>query len=334
MIQKGHQFHISARNKEVTLDLLRLYNIPYTNRGKGGKGIFGKILYIILADLKLIRIGLRFKPDVLLSFASTYAAHAAFVLNKPHIAFDDTEHSKLEIFMYRPFTKVILNPQCFRADLGKKQIRFNGFIELCYLHPNYFKPDDTILNQHGLKKEDKFILFRFVSWSASHDLGEKGFSFENKVSLVKALSEKTRVFISSEKNLPKELEPYLLPVSPEKLHDVLFNASLYIGEGATTASECAMLGTPAIYVNSLSTGTLEEQERLGLLFSFRTPEGVLEKALEILNTPEFKVENRIRRDNMLKQSIDVTAFMVWFVENYPASVKIMEENPEYQKRFR
>jgi hypothetical protein len=37
---------------------------------------------------------------------------------------------------------------------------------------------------------------------------------------------------------------------------------------------------------------------------------------------------------MLKQTIDVTAFMVWFVENYPASVKIMEENPEYQERFR
>jgi predicted glycosyltransferase len=334
MTFKGHQIHVTARNKEVTFDLLRMYNFPYTSRGKGGKGIFGKILYIILADLKLIQIGLRFKPDVLLSFASTYAAHAAFVLNKPHITFDDTEHSKLEIFMYRPFTKVILNPQCFRTDLGKKQIRFRGFIELCYLHPNYFKPDNTILNQLGLKKEDKFILFRFVSWSASHDLGEKGFSFENKISLVKTLSKNAKVFISSENNLPKELEPYLLTLSPEKLHDILFHASLYIGEGATTASECAMLGTPAIYVNPLSTGTLEEQERLGLLHSFRNPQGALEKALEILNTPEIKAKYRNHRDYMLKQTIDVTAFMVWFIENYPDSFKIMKENPEYQDRFK
>jgi predicted glycosyltransferase len=115
---------------------------------------------------------------------------------------------------------------------------------------------------------------------------------------------------------------------------VLFYSTLYIGEGATTASESAMLGTPAIYVNSLSAGTLEEQERLGLLFSFRNSEGVLEKALEILNTPEFKAENVRRQHIMLKQTIDVTAFMVWFIENYPRSVKIMKENPDYQERFK
>ena len=32
--------------------------------------------------------------------------------------------------------------------------------------------------------------------------------------------------------------------------------------------------------------------------------------------------------------IDVTAFMVWFVENYPDSVKIMRENSDYQLRFK
>jgi hypothetical protein len=37
---------------------------------------------------------------------------------------------------------------------------------------------------------------------------------------------------------------------------------------------------------------------------------------------------------MLSDKIDVTAFMVWFVENYPESAKIMKENPDYQWRFR
>ena len=260
MTKKGHQFYITSRDKEVTFDLLRKFNIPFTGRGRGGKGSFGKILYILKADLQLIREGLSFKPDMLLSFASTYAAHASFVLNKPHIAFDDTEHSKYEIFLYRPFTKVILNPQCFKKDFGKKQIRFKGFMELCYLHPKYFEPDGNILTQLKLRETEAFVLLRFVSWTASHDRGETGFSSEFKLMLVKELSRHVRIFISSESKLPEELEQYRLPVSPEKLHDVLFYSSLYIGEGATTASECAMLGTPAIYVNSLSAGTLEEQE--------------------------------------------------------------------------
>lgn len=334
MTKKGHEFHITSRDKEVTFDLLRKFNIPFSSRGKGGNGFFGKILYILQADLKLIHDGLRFKPDMLLSFASTYAAHASFVLGKPHIAFDDTEHSKYEIFLYRPFTKILLNPQCFKKDFGERQIHFKGFMELCYLHPKYFKPDINVLFQLKLKDSEPFILLRFVSWTAGHDLGEEGFSSETKLRLVEELSEHVRVFISSENKLPEELEQYRLPVSPENLHDVLFYSTLYIGEGATTASECAMLGTPAIYVNSLTAGTLEEQERLGLLFSFRNPEGVLEKALELLKTPDLKTEFHKRRDAMLAKSIDVTAFMVWFVENYPDSVKIMKENPEYQERFR
>ena len=334
MTQNGHEILVTSRDKEVTFDLLGKYNIPFVSRGKGGTGFLGKILYILKADVRLIRIGLHFKPDILLSFASTYAAHASFVLNKPHIAFDDTEHSRYEIFLYRPFTKVILNPQSFKTDFGKKQIRFRGFMELCYLHPKYFIPNHDILFQLKLKEAEPFILLRFVSWTAGHDVGEAGFSSGSKLSLVKKLSEHVKVFISSETRLPEELEKYRLPVSPEKLHDVLFYSTLYIGEGATTASECAMLGTPAIYVNSLSAGTLEEQERLDLLFSFRNSEGVLEKAIEILNTPEFKAENRHRRDNMLKCTIDVTAFMVWFVENYPDSFKVMKDNPDYQDRFK
>jgi predicted glycosyltransferase len=334
MTQKGHEFHIISRDKEVTFDLLRKYNISSISRGKGGKGVLGKILYIIQADFKLIREGLRFKPDILLSFASTYAAHASFILGKPHIAFDDTEHSKFEIFLYRPFTKIILNPYCFNKDFGQKQIRFNGFMELCYLHPKYFTPDSNILCSLGLLETDAFILIRFVSWSAGHDLGLAGFPSETKIKLVRTLSEHIRVFISSEIELPEELELYKLPVAPEKLHDVLFYSSLYIGEGATTASECVMLGTPAIYVNPLSAGTLEEQEKLGLLFSFRNTEGVLEKALELLEILDLKAEFHKRRDVMIAKSIDVTSFMVWFVENYPESVKVMRETPEYQERFR
>jgi uncharacterized protein len=334
MTRKGHEILVTSRNKEVTFDLLRKYNIPFTGRGKGGKRFIGKILYMLKADLKLINIGLRFKPDLLLSFASTYAAHASFFLGKPHIAFDDTEHSKYEIFLYKPFTDVILNPYCFSRNFGKKQIKFNGFMELCYLRPPYFKPDPSVLSMMNIQENERYIVLRFVSWSAGHDIGEAGFSPDVKIKLVKELSEKIRVFISSEIKLPEEIQQFSLPVSPEKLHDVLFYSDLYIGEGATTASECAMIGTPAIYVNSLSAGTLEEQESLGLLFGFRNSEGVAEKALELIGNKSYKQETVHRCIEMLKQTIDVTAFMIWFVENYPESFSRMKENPEFQERFK
>ena len=36
----------------------------------------------------------------------------------------------------------------------------------------------------------------------------------------------------------------------------------------------------------------------------------------------------------LHDKIDVTAFLVWFVENYPESFRIMKENPDYQLNFK
>ena len=37
---------------------------------------------------------------------------------------------------------------------------------------------------------------------------------------------------------------------------------------------------------------------------------------------------------MLADKIDVTAFMVWFIENYPESIKVMKDDPGYQYRFK
>jgi hypothetical protein len=62
----------------------------------------------------------------------------------------------------------------------------------------------------------------------------------------------------------------------------------------------------------------------------------LQKCIELLKRDKQGLANewRIKRDKLLNDHIDVTAFLVWFVENYPESKRIMEENPEYQYRFK
>lgn len=333
MLEKGHNFLITARDKECSFDLLNKYGLPFVKRGKGGMGLLGKIFYILKADYKIFNVARNFKPDLFLSFASTYAAHVSKLYRKPHISFDDTEHSKLEIFMYAPFTDSILNPSCFQKNLGRKQIYFKGFMELCYLHPKYFAADPNIWEILGIDENEKYIILRFISWEASHDIGQGGLTCENKMELVKELSKHATIFISAERELPKELKPYKIPISPEKIHDALAYAHLYIGEGATMASESAILGTPAIYVNSLSAGTLEEQEKYGLLNRFENYQGLLEKANLLLKNPNLKEEYQVRRRKMLSEKIDVTTFMVWFIEHYPKSALIMKEKPSYQNLF-
>ena len=333
MKKSGHEFFITARDKDCVFELLEFYQIPYKSRGKGAKTLPGKLFYIFKAAFTLFRAALKFKPDIFLSFASPYAAHAAFLSRKPHIAFDDTEHAKFEHLMYVPFTQTILTPQPFLKDMGEKQIRFAGFMELCALHPKRFSPDTKILETLNIKPTEEYVLLRFVSWEASHDVGHSGISLELKMQLVSELKKKFRVFISSESKLPPEFEPYRIKIQPQQMHDVLAHATLFIGEGATMASECAMLGTPAIYVNSLDAGTLQEQTNYGLIYSFRNSTGVFEKVKELLATPNIKALWKQKQTKMLSEKMDVTAFMIWLVENYPASVNELKTNPELQKHF-
>ena len=60
----------------------------------------------------------------------------------------------------------------------------------------------------------------------------------------------------------------------------------------------------------------------------------MEKIDDLIKIPNLKDLFQKRRQKMLKDKINVTAFMIWFVENYPESVKIMKENPDYQYRFK
>jgi uncharacterized protein len=334
MQDKGHEFFISARDKEVSLDLLDKYNIPYFNRGKGSSNIFGKGAYLLKADTLIYLKAAKFRPDLFLSFASPYSAHVAKMLRKPHLAFTDTENARLGILSFAPVTECILTPSSFHKDFGSKHVRFNGFMELCYLHSNRYAPNGNVLGEAGLKVNEPFALLRFVSWGANHDVGQTGISKESKVNLVYELRKRLTVMISSEGDIPAEIQNHKLQISAEKMHDLLSFATIYIGEGATMASECAMLGTPAIYVNTLSSGTLVRQEKDGLLFGYRNFENVINKSSELLNNSSLKEEFQLRRQMMLKKQIDVTAFMVWFVENYPESFKIMKVNPDFQERFR
>ena len=315
---KGHHFYITARDKEVVHSLLDAFNIKYTGRGKGASSLAGKILYLIRADLFLLSRAIKFKPDLFLSFASPYAAHVSRLLGKPHIALTDTENAPLGILSFAPFTKHILTPVSFEKDFGKKHIRFNSFMELSYLHPDHFKPDSSLLKKYGLTKA--FVIIRFVSWDANHDIKQTGFRAEDKIRLVRFLEKTHRVIISSESALPGELEKYRAMIRPEDIHSLLYHADLYIGEGATMASEAAMLGTPAIYVNTLTAGTIKEQGKAGLVFRLTDYNAIEGKIIEInpeLPTGKFKK----LRDKLLIDKINLSKYLTNFVEGYPGSIK-------------
>jgi predicted glycosyltransferase len=327
--KKGHEVLITAKKKEVALDLLDSYGLKYEVMGSNYKGILKKSYGLIKMDYKLLKVARMFKPDLLVGRGSPYLAHLSFLTHKPYIAFVDTEHARLIKLLSHPFASTICVPSCYRGDIDpKKEVRFNGYKELAYLHPNYFTPDPSVLEDVGLSEDDKFIILRFVAWNASHDVGHSSIGNETKIKYVSELEKHSRVFISSEVKLGKEFEKYKLKISPEKFHSLLSYAQLYIGEGGTIATEAGILGVPSVYVSSLvgTMGNFDELEkRYELVYSFKDSKLALDKALELLEDENTKKKWRKKRKKLLNEKTDVTKFMVEFIENYPESFHVQQK---------
>jgi predicted glycosyltransferase len=107
-----------------------------------------------------------------------------------------------------------------------------------------------------------------------------------------------------------------------------------ISEGATVASESTLLGVPVIYINSRESDMITAHERWGLLTHFRKFNGLIDKTEEILSDRNSKGKSIFNRDRMLETQIDVSAFLKWFIENFPGSQKILAREPNYQDRFK
>jgi len=326
--RRGHEIRFLTTDKEVTVPLLKRYGFEYKVIGKSQKKIVKKGILFAKGLFKTFRYVSEFKPDILIG-GVPFLAIISRLVAKPHIMTIDTEDASFVTDFSIPFTDVVLTPISFKKDLNpNKHIRFNGYFELSYLHPNYFKPDPSSLEIANLSKDENFVIMRFVSWHAIHDLNQQG--IYNLERIVKDIEDQARVLISSERKLTKSLESYRIKIPPEKIHDFLYYASAYVGEGAAMASESAILGTPSIYISTRKLGYLEELEKkYGLVYCYHDPNsGQLngtKKVKEILTDKNIKRKWKSKRERLLSEKIDVTKFMVELIEKFPSFLSDMKE---------
>ena len=329
LIEDGHEVKILTTDKDVTLRLLSTYGLDYEIYGTHQKSMAKKAYSMIGSTYKAFIIAKRFMPDILIA-GTPYLAYAGKMLGKPHIMLTDTEHATLAYWLTYPFTDVIITPSCFKRKINsKKHVAYNGYEELAYLHPKYFTPDTSIIDDLELTADDKFIILRFVAWESSHDIGDCGFS--DKKEVVKTLEQYGRVFITSETKLSREFEKYRITIPIEVIHHLMHYAELFIGESASMSTESAILGTPAIFVSTSRRGYTDELEsKYDMLYTFSDPHNAqkkaLEKAIELMEDKNTKKKWQKKREKLLNEKIDVTKFMTEFIENYPESFHILQKS--------
>lgn len=343
MIERGHKVLFTTRDKEFEKKILDAEELPYVNLGRKRDGKISRVLFNLQCEWRVWRIARRFKADLLLSHGSIVAAHVARLLGKPAIAFEDTFNIE-QVRLYLPFTSVVLTSDYEHPIHSDKVIKYPGYNELLYLHPKRFTPmtREEVERLLGIDTSERYVVLRFVSWHATHDRGHKGITLENKIEAVRCMSRYARVFISSEAELPSELAEYRLPTAPEMIGHVMAHATLVFGESATMVSEAAMLGVPGIYLDD--TGRLytqDQQERYELCWcyseSIDDQKAATAKAVELLaqDPKTLSADMRKRSEKLMHEKIDVTGWLVWFVENYPASVaETRGADKDFWERFK
>ena len=320
MRQRGNDVHVISRRKDVATQLLDAYGFEHeiiSSQQPGRMRLASELVKRILETRRVIR---RFRPDIILGLMGPSIAIAGRMERVRTVVFYDNETTDRLNRAVAQLADAWISPRGFKRDYGAKHLRYDGYHELAYLHPNRFKPDPERLHAHGLDPAKPYSLLRFVAWESIHDGGESGFTLAGKRKAVETLSRLGPVYISSEKPLPEEFEPYRLHLPVEDIHHALAHATLVIGESSTMASEAACLGTHAVFVSKSGRGVNDEQEkRYGLVRNFNGGReaaaiAYLERLAE-RKADSLKREALESRSKLLRDTVDVTQFLISFTES-------------------
>jgi uncharacterized protein len=341
--ENGNKVIFLARDYGETLSVLDGIGIKYFIFSKSLKSKIGEILGFPFNAFRVYKYLSSINPDLVLGSVGI-ESFTSFFLKKPAIAFNDSEPHvnnflSLEYKVFMPFINSIITPDTFLDDLGKKQIKVKSYKELAYLHPRYFTPDENIYDILKIDKNEEYIILRFNAFDAVHDIGMESFPLDKKRKLVKELEKYARVFISSEHEIHKDFEKYTLRIPKHKIHDCLYYAKMLVTDTQTMTTEAGILGTPVIRCNSFvgpkdMGNFIELENKYKLIFNYRNPDQAIEKAIALIQEPNIKSDWSKKKQKFFNEKVDITAFMVWYIENYPNSFKEMKNKPEIQDRFR
>lgn len=337
----GHEILILARPKDMLIDLLKdeQYDVIQT---KKGENLIQKLKKRRQVQQEILRYAELKKPDMIIGTGDF--SYVTTNLGIPSI-FCGEDDANLNIFLflwaltvYGNFS-MILAPQGVNNSIWNKKTTFyDGYHKLAYLHPHQFTPNPSVVEKYFPVSKPYFIL-RFAKLNAYHDVNSQGINTEIADNLIRILAPHGDVYITSERPLEPQFEKYRLNIDPLDIHHVMFYSTLYVGDSQSMAVESAMLGVPSIRFNDFAgkISVLEELEhRYGLTFGIKTenPQGLYAKVNELLALNGLRDEFQRRKQHMLNDKIDVTAFFVWLIENYPESKAILKTNPAYPLQFK
>ena len=323
--KNGFSCKIVARDKDCLQSLLKLNDIKFIGRGKGSRHKTGKYIYA-LVNLVIITFQLiKFRPSLTISLSSPYLILSSNFLRIPCLTFDDTDYNPRLLPLIKK-SDYIFSPLTYPFKFHNYHFHLNGFKELAYLHPNYF--------EHSKIFERNGIFIRYAEMNTIHHQKKSRINYSVIVNELNRLIKEWPVFFSCESECNANLSQKITIPDVNHVHEALNKCQVFWGNSSTMAAEAAILGIPAIYVGPNKLAYIKELEDFGLLFYFPTThiEESFNKLIELVRSNSLYYYMECK-EKLLKKKMDMTAFLVWFIEKYPKSIEILNGNPDFQGNF-
>lgn len=327
--ERGHKIDILIKKKDILEDLLQRSGMKYHNILPEGRGDSrsGIAIGMLKRDWRLFKYCLNNRPDLMIG-TSVEIGHVGTVLRIPSLNVNEDDASAVPLYAklsYSWATGIISPTVCNNGKWGKKSIKYEGYHELAYLHPDHFTPSVNIVKKY-ISAYKPYFLMRFSGLKAYHDLGVGGIDNQLALRIINILKPYGDIYITSERELTGELEQFRLNIDPLDIHHIIAFASMFIGDSQTMSAEAGVLGVPFVRYNDFAgrLGYLDELENkygLGYGISPGNEEALYSVVKSLVDMPGRKQEWQKRRFRMLEEKINVAEFLVKLIEGFPLKIK-------------
>ena len=295
-------------------------------------------------ELRIFWYNIFHKVDFMLG-CDIAIAHVGFLMRRKAWVFTDDDYvfTRQYCHIAYPFAQHIVAP--FVADTHKwtyKKIGYLGTQKSAYLHPDYFVPDEAVLDKYNLR-DTRFFIIRLVSFVALHDSlhgASTGISESVLGRIIPLLKAKGKIIISLEGGDRDKYQEFVMKIDPTDMHSLLYYADMLIGDSQSMQVEAALLGTPAIRSNKwvLSKHKVNVihylETKYGMCYSISPldEDGIVNRVEQLLDAG-IKAQWKILREKFFAENTNLTDFLFWITSKYPVNYKKYMTKKDIIKEF-
>lgn len=266
--KRGCPVLITARNRFQVCELADRFKMEYKSIGRYyGKNKIVKLFWLTFRALQLLPTITKGKPLLAVSHGSRSQILLAKTLGMPCVVIGDYEYAK-NIPLIHPTWMISpeIIPDIVMNGGSTQLLKYRGIKEDVYIP--YFKPDDSIINELGLRSDCLVITVRPPATEAhyfseeSEKLFEAAMDFLCKLKNIQLIllprSGKQKSFVSGKWVSCIADRKIIIPKHAVDGLNLIWHSDLVISGGGTMNREAAALGVPVYSIFRGKIGAVDQ----------------------------------------------------------------------------